>query len=770
MKKDDFLAAHGLDKPYDPATTEDKLYTAWNDAGYFNPDTLIEKGLTDKSAPSFSMVLPPPNVTGILHIGHAAMLAIEDIVIRYNRMKGNRTLWLPGTDHAAIATQSKVEKDMQKEGVRRSDLTREQFMERIVAYASASHDTIVSQIKKMGSSVDWSREAYTLDEPREKAVRTAFKRMYDAGLIYRGGRIINWDPKGQTTISDDELVYKEETTKFYYLKYGPFTIGTARPETKFGDKYIVVHPDDPRYAQYEHGQTFELEWINGPMTATVIKDKVIDMEFGTGAMTITPWHSVEDFEIAKRHNLQQEQIIDLYGKLLPIAGEFAGKKIAEARPLIVEKLAAKGLLEKTDEKYTHRIATAERTGAIVEPQIMTQWFIDVNKQFPTNDGQKKILGTDAAQTTLKELMIASVRNGHIKIVPERFEKIYFNWVDNLRDWCISRQIIFGHQIPVWYKHKNTPQEEMVVGMAPEGPKMAQDGSNSGWEQDTDTLDTWFSSGLWTFSTLGWPDAAAIAKKGELGPENDFANFHPTNLLETGYDIIFFWVARMVLMSTYLLGEIPFKTVYLHGLVRDAKGQKMSKSDGNTLDPIEMIQKFSTDAVRLSLIIGTGPGSDSRLSEDKIRGYRNFGNKLWNISRFILGAAIEADESVRNGAHTLLAADQALVAECTDVIKSATTDIEQYMLHLAGEKLYAYAWHRLADIILEESKAVLNGTDDAARLSRLTALCIILKNLTLALHPFIPFVTEAIYTTLAAAKVCDNHNRPHAIVAKWPVHG
>ena len=770
MKKDDFLAAHGLDKPYDPIANEDRLYTAWNDTGYFNPDTLIEKGFTDKAAPSFSMVLPPPNVTGILHLGHAAMLAIEDIVIRYRRMNGFRTLWLPGTDHAAIATQSKVEKDMQKEGVRRSDLSRDEFMARINAYAEASRGTINSQVRKMGASVDWSREAYTLDAPREKAVRTAFKLMYDAGLIYRGGRIVNWDPKGQTTISDDELVYKDETSKFYYLKYGPFTIATARPETKFGDKYVVVHPEDPRYAEYKHGQTFEIEWINGPLTATVIKDPIIDMEFGTGAMTITPWHSVEDFDLAERHKLDKEQIIDLYGKLLPVAGEFANKKIAEARPLIIEKLAAKGLLVKTEDNYTHRIATAERTGAVVEPQIMTQWFIDVNKKFAANEGQKKILGNSATETTLKELMIAAVRNGHIKILPERFEKIYFNWIDNLRDWCISRQIIFGHQIPVWYKHKNTPQQEIAVGMAPEGSVGAQDEK---WEQDPDTLDTWFSSGLWTFSTLGWPDAAATAKKGETGPEHDFANFHPTDLLETGYDIIFFWVARMILMSTYLLGEIPFKTVYLHGLVRDAKGEKMSKSLGNSLDPIDMSSKYSADAVRLSLIIGTGPGSDSRLSEDKIRGYRNFGNKLWNISRFILGAAVEVDESVRNGTHPLLPADQALVDECRDVIKSATTDIEQYMLHLAGEKLYAYAWHRLADVILEESKPILastESTDDAARLSRISALCQILHMTTLALHPFIPFVTEAIYAALAAAKVCDNHDRPHAIVAKWPVHG
>ena len=400
-------------------------------------------------------------------------------------VKGMKTLWIPGTDHAAIATQSKVESEIyKKEGKRRHDLGRSELVRRIEIFARESHDAIVEQVKKLGASVDWSREAYTLDEKRELAVRTAFKKMYDDGLIYRGHRIVNWDPKGQTTISDDEIVYAEEKAKFYYFKYGPFVIGTARPETKFGDKYVVMHPDDKRYENYKHGQKIKLEWINGPIEATVIKDKSIDMAFGTGAMTITPWHSAVDFEIAERHHLDKEQIIDKYGKLLPIAGEFAGMKIAEARRKIVEKLRAKGV--EKEEDYTHNVATAERTNGIVEPQIMNQWFIDVNKKF--RRGLRKV--------SLKDLMKKAVAKGGIQILPDRFEKVYTHWIENLRDWCISRQIWFGHQIPVWYR-----KNEVYCGLnAPTG---------DGWTQDEDTLDTWFSSGLWTFSTLGWPGKQLI---------------------------------------------------------------------------------------------------------------------------------------------------------------------------------------------------------------------------------------------------------------------
>lgn len=705
-----------FEKPYSPQETEDNIYQLWEQSGFFNPDVCIEKGITRADAETFSIVLPPPNVTGTLHMGHAAMLAVEDILVRFARMQGKRTLWVPGTDSAAIATQSKVEKEIyKKEKKNRHDLGREELLKRIEKFAVESHDTIIGQVKKMGSSLDWSREAFTLDETRNKAVFTAFKNMYDAGLVYRGGRIVNWDPKGQTTISDDEIVYEEETAAFYHFKYGPFTIGTARPETKFGDKYVVMHPDDKRYKEYKHGQKIELEWINGPITATVIKDEAINMEFGTGVMTITPWHSAIDYEIAERHNLDKEQIIDQYGKLLPIAGEFAGMKITEARGKIVEKLKEKGLLVKVDENYKHNIATAERTGGVIEPQIMLQWFIDVEKKFTLPGGPRA-----GEQMTLKEWMTYAVKESLIQILPEKFEKDYFRWIDNLRPWCISRQIWYGHRIPVWYKN-----DEMYVGVeAPQG---------EGWEQDPDTLDTWFSSGLWTFSTLGWPEET-----------EDFKTYHPTTVLETGYDILFFWVARMILMSGFNLGEIPFKHVYLHGLVRDEKGRKMSKSIGNIIDPVDMIDKYGADAARLSLIIGAAVGNDIKLSEQRIKGYKHFANKIWNIARFILS---NSDGEKPMDAPTLTEQDGKYITQLHDVVKIATEYIEAFRLDLAADAIYHYVWHELADKIIEESKPILQGNDERAKISRQYVLYECLTTSLKLLHPFMPFVTEEIWQSL-----------------------
>jgi valyl-tRNA synthetase len=516
-----------IPKAYSPQETEDKILALWEKSGFSNPDTCVKKGFTKKTAKPFSIVLPPPNVTGTLHMGHAAMLAIEDILIRFHRMRGRKTLWLPGTDHAAIATESKVEQTLYKtEGKTRHELGRPEFLRRVEQFAKESHDTILRQIKKIGASLDWSREAYTLDQERNLAVRTAFIRMYEAGLIYRGDRIVNWDPAMQTTVSDDEIEWKEETASFYYLQYGPFLIGTARPETKFGDKYVVMHPKDKRYKEYAHRQKIELEWITGPVTATVIKDEAVDMEFGTGAMTITPWHDTIDFEIAERHHVDKEQIIDLKGKLLPIAKEFAAMHIAKARRLVVQKLQEKGLVKKIDENYAHRIATNSRGGGIIEPQIMRQWFVDVNKSFAfPHAGLKSVQKGESI--TLKDLMARVVEKKEIAILPKRFEKIYFHWIKNLRDWCISRQIWFGHQIPVWYHLQADDDREVYVGVNPPPGK--------GWAQDTDTLDTWFSSGLWTFSTLGWPQKT-----------DDLTTYHPTSVLETGYDILFFWVARMIL--------------------------------------------------------------------------------------------------------------------------------------------------------------------------------------------------------------------------------
>ena len=704
-------------KPYDPVATEDAIYKGWLDSGYFNPDNLPER-----HKQPFSIVLPPPNVTGTLHMGHAAMLVIEDIMVRYKRMQGFKTLWLPGTDHAAIATQAKVEGIIYKEeGKRRQDLGRPELIRRVEAFAQASHDTITSQLKRMGASVDWSREAYTLDAKRGDAVFTAFKQMYDDKLIYQGHRIVNWDPKGQTTISDDEIVYTEEKTKFYYFKYGPFVIGTSRPETKFGDKYVVMHPDDARYAQYKHGDQIDLEWINGPIKATIIKDTSIDMAFGTGVMTITPWHSNVDFDIAERFKLDKEQIIDKFGKLLPIAGEFAGIKIADARSKIVEKLRSKGLVEK-EEDYTHNIATAERTNGIIEPQIMNQWFIDVNKKIPAR-GDK----------SLKELMLATVSENQIEFLPDRFAKIYTHWISNLRDWCISRQLWFGHRIPVWYKDSSQ--------------QVSKDSPGEGWIQDEDTLDTWFSAGLWTFSTLGWPEKT-----------KDFETYHPTSVLETGYDIIFFWVARMILMSTYLIGTVPFKTVYLHGLVRNNDGSKMSKSKG-AIDPLEMCNKYGTDAVRMSLIVGTGPGNDTRMSEDKIRAYKNFANKLWNITRFVLSST--EGEVLEKDFKAFSPDDAKLITERDAIVAEISKEMDDFKYYLVSEKLYAYTWKEFADIILENSKDIIAKGLDADKKSRkqflLQTLAVILKTL----HPFVPFVTEEIWKDMPIA------DKKPLIIETWP---
>ena len=721
-------------KPYNPQETESALYEKWHASGYFSPERCVENGVTKDDAKPYSIVLPPPNVTGVLHIGHAAMLAVEDILVRHHRMLGDKTLWIPGTDHAAIATQTKVEKLLQKEeGKNRHDLGREEFLQRVRVFAQDSHDTIVTQVRAMGSSLDWDREAFTLDEVRERAVVEAFKRLYDLGLIYQGHRIVNWDPKGQTTISDDEIVYEEEKTTFYYFKYGPFVIGTARPETKFGDKYVVMHPNDKRYTQYKHGEKLALEWINGPVTATIIKDEAIDMEFGTGVMTITPWHSVIDFEIAERHGLDKEQIIDTYGKLLPIAGEFAGMKIADARVKVVETLEKKGLLVKKEENYVHNIARAERSNGFIEPQIMKQWFIAVNKPFVLPESH--IPGIKAGSTvTLKEMMLRVVRDGNIAITPERFEKIYFHWIENLHDWCISRQIWYGHRVPVWYK-----ENEVHVGAKSPG---------DGWKQDEDTLDTWFSSGLWTFSTLGWPNDT-----------EDMRQYHPTSVLETGYDILFFWVAKMILMSTALVGDVPFKHVYLHGLVRDEKGRKMSKSLGNTIDPIDLIQKYGADATRLALIIGAAAGNDIKLSEQRVKGYKNFTNKVWNVTRFVLQSmddvAYDADAKLHED-------DVQLQNELQMLAQDVTDDIAAFRLYLAAEKLYHFLWHRFADVIIEESKPIFQGSDNERKSSRMKVLYTMLVTQLKLLHPFTPFVTEEIWSALPVK------DSDFVMVSKWPV--
>jgi len=561
--------------------------------------------------------------------------------------------------------------------------------------------------------------------------------MYDDELIYRGHRIVNWDPKGQTVISDDEIVYEERKAKFYTFKYSkdfPISISTTRPETKVGDTAVAVHPDDPRYKDLV-GKTFTVKDFCGvALEIKIIADTAVEKDFGTGALGVTPAHSQIDADIAQRHNLPTKQVINEFARMTVGNERLLDKKVTEARDIIVEWLKQEGLLEK-EEEVTQNVSTAERTGGIIEPLPKLQWFINVNKPIK-NRGNK----------TLKELMIEAVKGKEINIIPDRFEKVYYNWIENLHDWCISRQIWYGHRIPVWYHEK-----EIYCGIeAPEG---------EGWEQDSDTLDTWFSSGLWTFSTLGWPDLNS----------SDFKTYHPTNMLETAYDIIFFWVARMILMSTYILGEVPFKNVYFHGLVRDTQGRKMSKSLGNSLDPLELTAKYGADAVRMSLIIGTGPGNDSKMSEDKIRAYKNYANKLWNITRFVLSSTEDIKHNENFSGWT--EADSNLIKEQDDLIKEITKEMEEYKFYLVGEKIYAYTWSRFADVILEDSKKIFESGTEEEKNSRKQFLLHTLIKILKILHPFMPFVTEEIWSMMPARNASADgpaENKKLLIVEKWPL--
>ncbi|MBU0668308.1 valine--tRNA ligase [Patescibacteria group bacterium] len=724
-----------MEKTYDARKYEDNVYIKWEKSGAFTPKL-------DPAKKSFTISMPPPNATGTLHLGHATMLAIEDIMIRQKRMDGYSALWLPGTDHAAIATQSVLEKKLQNGGIAnpRVSLGREKLLKEIRKFVEESKYTIRNQIRKMGASCDWTREKYTLDDQLNNAVNTFFQKMYEDGLIYHGDRIVNWDPKMQTTVADDELEYKEEKAKFYYIKYGPVVIGTSRPETKFADKIIIVHPADKRYKKLI-GKEFEVEWINGPIKARVIADKCADPTLGTGAMTITPAHSILDFELAEKYNLEKPQIIGYDSKLLDIADEFSGMPIETAREKIVEKLKKKGLLVKIDENYIHNIAVNYRGKGVVEPQIMKQWFIDVNKRVIDWKGKK---------LSIKEVMQDVIKSGMIKVIPSRFERTYFHWIDNLRDWCISRQIWWGHQIPVWYKVSPEDRKKWLkhpesssyllqsLGIKIKEIKYSVNEPKTGsWIRDPDTLDTWFSSALWTFSTLGWPEKT-----------DELKYFHPTDVLETGYDILFFWVARMILASTYCLRSsgfpeekcIPFKNVYLHGLIRDKNGQKMSKTKPETcIDPLDMIEKYGTDAVRLSLIVGNTPGNDMRLYEEKIAGYRNFINKIWNATRFAMMNVKDPSINTDNiHEHIKNRADMWILTNLSHLIKHVDTDLKKYRFSDAATRIYEFTWEKYCDWYLEISK----GTHFNP-----IVLLYVLKTILKLLHPFVPFVTEAIWSHL-----------------------
>jgi valyl-tRNA synthetase len=713
-----------LPKVYEPGQYESDIYALWEKSGAFTADPKSNKE-------HFSISMPPPNETGTLSIGHALFLTLQDIMARHARQQGKDVLWLPGTDHAALAVNAIIENKLVEEGTDKHRIGREVFLERTREFVGSSRDTMLSQMRAIGASADWTRLRYTLDDALNRCVNETFVKMYNDGLIYRGHRIVNWDPNLETNVSDDEVTYMEEQGKFYTLQYGPFQIGTARPETKFGDKYVVMHPDDKRYAKYKHGDTFEAEWINGKVTATIIKDEAVDPKFGTGVMTITPWHDHTDFEIAERHSLDKEQIIDFHGKLLPIAGEFANMPIAEARPKIVAKLADKGLLVKTDENYTHNIAINERGKGLIEPQIRLQWFIDVNK--PVIDWKGK-------RRSLKEVLQAVVRDGDINIIPKRFEKIYFHWIDNLRDWCISRQIWWGHRIPVWYRTDTDGREETWAGVQP--PTDHSEGWHE-WEQDPDTLDTWFSSSLWTWSTLVDPELAkdySLSLDELLKRSPDFQAYHPTSVMETGWDILFFWVARMILATTYVTGEVPFKDVYLHGLVKAEDGKKMSKSrPSSIIDPLDIIPKYGADSLRMALIMGVSPGNDQSWGWSKIEANRNFCNKLWNIARYIedIVGGETGGEEIKPAAPAT-SADHWILSKLQRFQEKTASDLDSYRFSEAYERLYHFVWDDLADWYIEASKAAPNKP----------LLAYLLEAVLTIAHPFAPFVTETVWQTLA----------------------
>jgi valyl-tRNA synthetase len=705
--KDVFLS------PYNPKETELKLYKIWKESGFFNPDVLVEKGIVSLDAKPFTIVMPPPNANGDLHAGHALFITLEDIMTRYKRMSGFKALWIPGADHAGFETQVVYEKKLEKEGRSRFGMDPKDLYKEILDFTLMNKKNMEAQVESLGASCDWSREKFTLDPDVVSKTQDAFVKMWKDGIAYRGKRTINWCSKHQTSLSEVETDSTEEVSPFYYFKYGPFEIGTVRPETKFGDKYVVMHPDDKRYEEYKHGQKMTVEWINGPIEATVIKDSVVDMEFGTGVMTITPWHSQVDYEIAQRHNLDMEQIIDWRGKLLPIAGEFAGMNIKDARSKIVEKLQSKGLVSKIDDKYKNVVKKCYKCNTIIEPQIKDQWFVKMEP--------------------LAKIALESVDKGEIKFVPDNYEKIFRYWMTNTIDWNISRQIVWGIPIPAWFRNG----EAVASKEKPEG---------DGWIQDTDTFDTWFSSGQWPLMTTGFPDG------------KDLNSFYPTDVMETGHDLIFKWVPRMVIFGLYLGKKAPFHTVYLHGLVNDAQGKKMSKSKGNVINPLTLTDKYGTDALRMALIVGNTPGTDVALQEDKVKAYKNFANKIWNITRFVL-TSLEGFDGKKPD--LLIEQDLNNISELDALVKDVTKDMDEYRFYLAAEKLYHYVWHSFADKIIEGSKDKLKSEDQAVVKSTQFTLMYLLKTSLKLLHPFMPFLTEEIWSHIKSSE------ENLLIVTEWP---
>ncbi len=716
-------------KRYDPKQVEQRLYDWWEARGHFKPRPVAE------GEPTFVISMPPPNVTGALHMGHALTASLEDFMIRYHRMSGKPTLWVPGTDHAGIATQNVVERALAKEGLTRHDLGREKFVERVWDWKEKYGQRITVQHRRLGVSCDWERERFTLDEGLSHAVRVAFVRLFEKGLIYRGTYLVNWCPRCESAISDLEVEHEDEEGKLYTFRYpldggDHIPVATTRPETILGDTAVAVHPDDDRYRQYV-GRTALVPMLNRPIP--VIADSYVDREFGTGALKITPGHDPNDYDVGQRHNLPIVNAMNDDGTMSAAAGPYAGMERYACREKLWADMEAAGLTI-TVEDHVHAIGHCERCHTVVEPLISTQWFVRIRP--------------------LAEAAYAAVQDGRIRIVPQRFDKIYYNWMnpETIRDWCISRQLWWGHRIPVWYCDDCGGQTCTVA----DPTTCARCGSER-IHQEEDVLDTWFSSGLWPFSTLGWPDDT-----------DDLRTFYPTGVMETGYDILFFWVARMIMLGLEMTGEIPFHTVYLHGLLRDEQGRKYSKSLGNALDPLEMIAQYGTDALRFTLMTGSTPGNDMKLSETRLEANRNFANKIWNAARFVVSNC-ETNETLRpvqdtaSGELPLDLADRWILSRHNRLIREVNRLVESFQFGEAGRQIYEFLWGEFCDWYIEMSKLRLYGDDVRAADTARAVLVTVLDRSLRLLHPFMPFVTEEIWQHLP-------HEGESLMIAAWPAAG
>ncbi|SHO51926.1 valine--tRNA ligase [Anaerocolumna xylanovorans] len=715
-----------LEKNYNPGDIEDRLYAKWINKKYF-------KAEVDKSKKSFTIVMPPPNITGQLHMGHALDNTMQDILTRFKRMQGYNALWQPGTDHASIATEVKIIEQLKKEGIDKKDLGREGFLERAWQWKDEYGGRIISQLKKMGSSCDWDRERFTMDEGCSEAVEEVFLRLYEKGLIYKGSRIINWCPVCKTSISDAEVEHEEQTGHFWHILY-PIAgtkefleVATTRPETMLGDVAVAVHPEDERYKALI-GKNVILPFLNKEIP--IIADTYVDREFGTGVVKITPAHDPNDFEVGKRHNLEQINIMNDDATINEKGGQFAGMDRYEARKLMVKELEEMGLLKKVEE-HVHNVGIHDRCNTTVEPLIKQQWFVKMDE--------------------LIKPAIEAVKSGEIAFIPERFDKIYFNWTDNIRDWCISRQLWWGHRIPAYYCDKCG---EVVVTR--EMPEVCPKCGHTHLKQDEDTLDTWFSSALWPFSTLGWPKNT-----------EDLDYFYPTDVLVTGYDIIFFWVIRMVFSGYEYTGKAPFKKVLIHGLVRDSLGRKMSKSLGNGIDPLEIIDKYGADALRLTLITGNAPGNDMRFYLERVEASRNFANKVWNASRFIMMNLEKAENEGNKEVH-LTQADKWILSKCNTLVKEVTDNMENFELGVAVQKIYDFIWEEFCDWYIEMVKPRLYSDTDETKSAAIQTLKQVLITSLKLLHPYMPFITEEIYCTLKEAEGKDGEE-VSIMISDWPVY-